>query len=185
MKRAEKLITNCGVADGAAVVTPGVLDPGDRAEGEQVSPSEATEYRADAARGNFLGVDRPDIQFAANEIPRKMSDPRHGDREKIIRLAKYLNSPMTRRMRQMFRWTEWDGEIKVYTESDWEGCRATRKSTSGGALQVAGLTVKTWSVNQKNIALSSGEAELYAANRGAAEALGLNAIGHDYWIPCI
>ena len=44
---------------------------------------------------------------------------------------------------------------------------------------MAGLTVKTGSVNQKNIALSSGEAELYAANRGAAEALGLKAIGHD------
>ena len=109
-----------------------------------------------------------------------MSDPRHGDREKIVRLAKYLNSPMTKRRRQMFRWTEWDNEVKVYTDSDWAGCRATRKSTSCGALQVAGLTVKTWSVNQKNIALSSGEAELYAANRGAAEAIGLKSIGRDF-----
>ena len=166
-KHADKLIKNCGVVEGATVVTPGVLDACDKPEGERVSPDEATECRADAARGNFLGVDRPDIQLAAKEIPRKMSDPRRGDRQKIIRLAKYLNSPMTRRMRQMFRWTEWDDEIKVYTDSDWAGCRATRKRTSGGALQVAGLTVKTWSVRY----VSSGEAELYAANRGAAEAL--------------
>ena len=47
-------------------------------------------------------------------------------------------------------------------------------------MRVAGLTVKTWSVNQKNIALSSGEAELYAANRGAAEAIGLKSIGRDF-----
>ena len=130
------------------MVTPGILDPGDKAEGERVSPSEATEYRVDAARGNFLGVDRPDIQFAAKEISRKMSDPRRGDREKITRLAKYLNSPMTKRTRQMFRWSEWNDEITVWTESDLAGCRTTRKSTSGGALQVAGHTVKTWSVNQ-------------------------------------
>ena len=179
-KHAEKLIKSCGVVEGATAVTPGVLDTHAKDEGEQASPAEATEYRADAARGNFLGIDRPDIQFAAKEISRSMSDPRHGDREKIVRLAKYLNSPMTKRRRQMFRWTEWDNEIKVYTDSDWAGCRATRKSTSGGALQVAGLTVKTWSVNQKNIALSSGEAELYAANRGAAEAIGLKSIGHDF-----
>ena len=179
-KHAEKLIKSCGVVEGATAVTPGVLDTHAKDEGEQASPAEATEYRADAARGNFLGIDRPDIQFAAKEISRSMSDPRHGDREKIVRLAKYLNSPMTKRRRQMFRWTEWDNEVKVYTDSDWAGCRATRKSTSGGALQVAGLTVKTWSVNQKNIALSSGEAELYAANRGAAEAIGLKSIGHDF-----
>ena len=39
--------------------------------------------------------------------------------------------------------------------------------------------IKTWSVNQGYIALSSGEAEYYGAVRGASQALGLRAMMMD------
>ena len=39
--------------------------------------------------------------------------------------------------------------------------------------------IKTWSVNQGYIALSSGEAEYYGAVRGASQALGLKAMLSD------
>ena len=44
--------------------------------------------------------------------------------------------------------------------------------------------LKTWSKEQKHIALSSGEAELYAANTGAAEGLGLKSLMADLGIDC-
>ena len=39
--------------------------------------------------------------------------------------------------------------------------------------------LKTWSKDQSVVALSSGEAELYAANYGAAQALGLKSMAND------
>ena len=42
--------------------------------------------------------------------------------------------------------------------------------------------IKTWSVNQGYIALSSGEAEYYGAVRGASQALGLVAMLKDFGV---
>ena len=40
--------------------------------------------------------------------------------------------------------------------------------------------IKSWSTNQQVIALSSGEAELYAMTKGAAQVLGLVSMGRDF-----
>ena len=42
--------------------------------------------------------------------------------------------------------------------------------------------LRTWSKEQSHIALSSGEAELYASNRAAAEASGLKSLAADMGI---
>ena len=82
-------------------------------------------------------------------------------------------------------WTfEQDGSddadvIDVYSDSDWAGCKATRKSTSGGMIAVAGGAVKTWANIQKTIARSSEEAEYYALVKAAAEAIGFQAVARD------
>ena len=49
---------------------------------------------------------------------------------------------------------------------------------------MGGMCLETWSATQKVVARSSGEAELYAAVRGAAEGLGLRSMAKDlgwYW----
>ena len=45
-----------------------------------------------------------------------------------------------------------------------------------------GDLIKSWAKEQKQTALSSGEAELYAANAGAAEGLGLQSLARDFGI---
>ena len=55
----------------------------------------------------------------------------------------------------------------------------TRKSTTGVAIKYGGFTVKTYARNQKVIALSSAEAELYAIVSGVSEALGVKALLKD------
>ena len=52
--------------------------------------------------------------------------------------------------------------------TDRAGDREDRNSTSGGVLQIGIHTLKTWSTTQQIIALSSGEAELYAMVKGCA-----------------
>ena len=57
---------------------------------EPLNPDAANMYRAGAARCKYLGLDRPDIQVAAKEVSRSMSNPKTGDLRKLHRLARYL-----------------------------------------------------------------------------------------------
>lgn len=69
--------------------------------------------------------------------------------------------------------------IEAYSDSDWAGCRKSRRSTGGGMLVVGGGVVKSWTSTQARIATSSGEAEYYASTRAAAEGLGLQSLVAD------
>ena len=76
-----------------------------------------------------------------------------------------------------------DGEVsnvlEVYVDSEWAGCKRTRVSTSGGLAVWGSGFLKSWSSSQGSVALSSGEAEFYAAVKGAAEGLGIQALLAD------
>ena len=64
-------------------------------------------------------------------------------------------------------------------DTDFAGCRETRKSTSGGILCRGVHVLKHWSTTQKSITLSSGEAELGGVVKGVAEGLGAQALAAD------
>ena len=63
--------------------------------------------------------------------------------------------------------------ISVYVDTDFAGCKATRRNTSGGVALYGSHTVKHWSKTQTTVCLSSGEAELRGIGDGLAQALGL------------
>ena len=69
--------------------------------------------------------------------------------------------------------------LDIYTDSDWAGCRKSRKSTSGGCILRGDHCLKTWSKTQAIVAKSSAEAELYEVVRGATEALGMSSLLAD------
>ena len=76
--------------------------------------------------------------------------------------------------------TEFKADVlDVYSDSGWAGCKATRKSTSGGMLVVDGCCLRSWSSTQATVATSSGEAELYALVKAGAEGLGFQALPCD------
>ena len=62
-------------------------------------------------------------------------------------------------------------DIVCYVDSDWAGCSKTRKSTSGRTAQILGSDMIHTSRTQATVALSSGEAELYAIGQGTSDAL--------------
>ena len=72
--------------------------------------------------------------------------------------------------------------INGFSDSDFAGDVETRKSTSGGTVCVGDHMVKSWSTSQTVIALSTGEAELYALNKCGASALGLQSLLMDLGI---
>ena len=64
----------------------------------------------------------------------------------------------------------------MWSDSDWASEQATRRSCSGGYIQVNGVTVGHWSKTQLNVALSSGEAELNASVKALSETIGLKLL---------
>jgi len=135
-------------------------------------------YRAVTARINFLSQDRAELLFAAKECSRMMSSPCKGDLGPLKRIGRYLLGRP--RSVMMYAWQDTPSCITVFTDSNWAGCKTTRKSTSGATFMHGGHLLKAYSRTQANIALSSAEAELYATVVAASEGLGMKAMAKDF-----
>ena len=168
----------------------GLSTPGRRVKAEEAKdddeeelPSrQATAYRALVARANYLAQDRTDIRFAVKELSRHMSKPNKRDKQALIRFGKYLKGK--ERWVQLFHYQESTSKhsnkyINVWVDTDYAGCLETRKSTSGGVIMINQHTIKSWSVTQDIVALSSGEAEYYGMVRGGAQGLGALTLLND------
>jgi hypothetical protein len=141
----------------------------------ELEAAECTPFRALAARMNYLAQDAPEIQFAAKEVCRDMARPTRESWKKLKILARFILE------RESIVWHfDWQDEVglvlRVFSDSDWAGCRRTRRSTSGGAIMLGGHCLKTWSTTQAPIALSSAEAEYYAMVDAATRTLGLRSM---------
>ena len=75
---------------------------------------------------------------------------------------------------------DFDGHVVAFSDSDWVGDKVSRKSKTGDVLMMWRHMIKAWCSTQRVIALSSGEAELYALVKAAAQKKGLSSILRDY-----
>ena len=117
-----------------------------------------------------MAQDRTDVQFAVKELCRSMSNPTVGDWAALKRLGRYLVDKT--RVRIKLPYQESPKKLVVWADTDYAGCRRTRKSTSGGIGMMGNHLIKGWSTTQAVIALSSGEAEYYGIVTGASVGLG-------------
>ena len=143
---------------------------GDLSDRLEVSAELATKHRAVVARFVYLAQDRLDFGVAAVELAKTMAIPRKGDNERLKRVARYLHGNPA-----CVQWCpiqEETNTVVLTTDADWAACRETRRSNSGGTVMLGNLLIAAWSRVQPRIALSSGEAELYAGLRGIFETLG-------------
>jgi hypothetical protein len=67
------------------------------------------------------------------------------------------------------RYTTGSGELRVFSDADFAGDKATKRSTMGVIAIFAGGTVSWTSQLQRTTALSTTEAEIIAASEGAKE----------------
>ena len=136
------------------------------------------DYRSAVARCNYLAADRFEIAFATKELCRAMANPTELDVKAMNRLIRFLKG-LPRMVQRIPFEDRPPTVIEAFVDSDWAGCRKSRKSTSGGILYLGGVAVRAWSSSQNVIALSSGEAEYYAALKGASSALGFQSMLKD------
>ena len=113
----------------------------------------ASLYRAITAHANYISQERADVQHAVEELCRRMSDP---DKESIVRLKRlghyFRDKP---RAVSRFVWKTCPRTQDVFSHANCADCRASRKSTSGGAMQLGIHCSRTWSKTQNTIAQSS------------------------------
>ena len=138
---------------------------------EELGLGDSKTYRSVTARLNYIAPDRVDIQYATEETARPMAKPRRCDMGLLRRIGRSLVG----RLRPVvhFRWQRSPCIATGYSGSVWAGCPTTAKSTSGGIVSLGSHVFKTWSRQQRTLALSNAEAELQAAAATSAEVLGV------------
>ena len=143
-------------------------------------------FRMLAARLNYMAQDNIFLQFAAKEICKNMAKPRRHDFVKVKRVVRFLKGIGELGLVYEWQTEEEAGQVEVYVDSDWAGCRTTRRSTSGGVLKVGKHILRSWSSTQSTVATSSGEAELIAVFDGACRGRGVQAIMFEMGLlPCL
>ena len=174
----DTLMNEWGMKNCNEVGTPTIEQRAPEEETEELmGPDAAKRYRRAVARINYMSQDRPDLSVAATYLARSMAKPRVGDDSGVKRVIRYLAGHP--HCIWKYDYQEEPRTLDIFTDSDWAGCRASRRSTSGGVVMHGRHAILHWSKLQANVALSSGEAELNSQVKGAAEGLGVRNAARD------
>ena len=103
--------------------------------------SNPTYFRSLAGKLQYLTLMRPDIQFAVNYICQKMHSPSVTDFNHLKRILRYIRGTST--MGISFN-NDSACVLRAYSDSDWAGCKVTRRST-GGFCTYLGQNLISWS----------------------------------------
>ena len=145
-----------------------------------LSPEEHSVYRTAVGKLLWLALIRGDIAYATKELSRDVTAPTMQSVAKRNHLLRYLigTKMCVLRLRPSYQLSDGNCslDVNVYVDSDWAGCSKTRKSTSGSTVNILGCNMVSTARTQGTLALSSGEAELYAIGQGVSEALFLRSM---------
>ena len=175
-KHSELLMKEWGMQEYSKEVnTPSLKELEDQVgTGEELSGEIATKVRRGIARVNYMAQDRPDLSAVAKVMSQHMSKPRDGVVHILKRCVRHLKKyPILENLIPSGVPAE-ERDLEVWTDSDWAGDVASRRSTSGGLIIFRGAVLMHWSKMQSNVALSSAEAELNSTVKGLSELIGMS-----------
>ena len=159
------LLEAAGMLDCAPMPTPLPLQL-DRVPHQEEYFENPKYFRILAGKLQYLTLTRPDIQFAVNLVCQKMNKPTMAGFHLLKRVLRYLKGTI-----QMGLYLESDtnSQVRAYCDSDWAGCRDTRRSI-GGFCTFLGTNIISWSATkQDSVSRSSTKAEYRTLSDIAAE----------------
>ncbi len=142
-RHAEVLMRDVGIDEGRkGLTTPGVSTTEGGQAREALVGGESL-LRAVAVRGNYLGEDRMNTQFAAKEINAFTSKPEEQDWRSAKRLARHLKDKNRIAIEHNFQ--RLPEKAAALSDVDFVGRKRTRRSTSGGGVMFGNHCIETYS----------------------------------------
>ena len=176
----DRMLETAGLSGCKPVLAPGTDTLRKQLNVEPLDAEAHKRYRRIVGQLLWLSSVRPDIMYAVKELSRGLSAPTSEHEAKAKHLLKYLagTKNFSQRLQPTLQLSPQHKaiDINVYVDSDWAGCADSRRSTSGVSLFMLGANILSHSRTQATVALSSGEAELYAIGSGTADALFLKSL---------
>jgi hypothetical protein len=175
------LLTEANLQDSKPAPAPGTsaLKTATADHEQALSAEEHAQYRRAVGKLQRMTYTRPEISYATKELARALQQPTTADQQKMKHLLRYIKG--TKHYKQNSRPrakipAKAIPDLNVFEDSDWAGFPTTRRSTTGFVITLPGTTINHGSRTQATIALSTGEAELYAINTGETEALQIRSL---------
>jgi hypothetical protein len=126
---------------------------------------------------------RPDISFAVSSLARKMSNPSYQDWHAVKRLLRYLKGTkdygISLGNNNQQNPADPGKIIKVYSDADWAGDIATRRSTSGYLIYLQQILICWGTKIQRVVALSTAEAEYISGSTACQETTWVRNLHHE------
>ena len=133
-------------------------------------------YRAVIGSLQYLTqTTRPDLAYAVGAASRKTADPQASDWLAIRHILAYLAGTTDYGLR-FEKPRRSSADIVGFSDSDWAGCKMSRKSTSGFVFMFCCAAISWMCKKQSVVARSSAEAEIIALDLAAREALWLRKL---------
>jgi hypothetical protein len=131
---------------------------------------DVTMYRQMIGSLMYLTNTRPDICFAVNTLSQYMVEPRHVHLVAAKHVLRYLKGTIDYGLRYV---SDHEISLQGFTDSDWAGSVADRKSTSGCCFSFGSAMISWFSRKQTSVAPSTVEAEYIAACSTSSEVVWL------------
>ena len=166
---------NANADEGRSQVQPKGGTSLGNAESKPLSSDAHAQYRTIVGQLMWVCAVRGDLSYSVKELARRVSAPTFEDWKAMLRILRYVRgtSQFALHLEPNNQISQTEVQISACADSDWAGCHATRRSTSGGTLCLDDVVVHHWSRTQPVVALSSGEAEYYSLSSASVECLHL------------
>jgi len=148
--------------------------------GDPLSAEDSSSYRRLVGRLIYLTNTRPDISYAVQQLSQFMANPTTDHSKAASRVLHYLKSSPGC---GIFFPTTGSTRLQAFSDSDWAGCRDTRRSITGFFIFLGNSLISWHSKKQSTVSRSSSEAEYRALATTTCELQWLTYLLQDFRIP--
>ena len=130
-------------------------------------------YRRLVGKLNYLTVTRPDIAYSVSVVSQYMSNPTVNHWAAVEQILCYLKGAPGRGI--LYK-NHGHTRIECFSDADWAGSKADRRSTTGFCVFVGGNLVSWKSKKQNVVSRSSAESEYRAMAQSICEIMWINQL---------